>query len=142
MFKDPVFISVYLLVFGIIWVLLCAFLATQTGWNTFSKAHPFQQPSQPLALMNFTSMQFNSMGSYGYGTLLSIHKEGFGVRPLLLFKAFHNPFFVNWNDITQLKEEKEFIWYPALDVYIGTTKLRFYGKAMRALIQSTQTHKV
>jgi hypothetical protein len=133
MFSNPVFISLFLLVFGVLWILACGLIAWQSGWNKFSKTQTFDEKREVLSSLNFSSIQFNNFGSYNYSILISFHKDGLSLKPLLLFKAFHKPLFIEWKEISKIEEKKEFFWYPALDVYVKGNKIRFYGDAIGAI---------
>ncbi len=135
MFKDPIFVSLYILVSGTFWIIVCGLISWQSGWYKFAKKHPFEELEEPLASFNFSSLQFNNAGSYNYSICIYVCKEGIGVRPLLLFKTFHRPWFIGWEQIQEIKEGKEFFWYPTLDVYADGNKIRFYGKSMKRILE-------
>jgi hypothetical protein len=139
MFKDPVFISLYLLVFAFFWILICGMLSWSTGWYKFRKKHPFNPTHDPIEQFNFSSIQFNQTGSYTYSILVSIYKEGIGIQPLLLYRAFHKPYLIRWEEISDIKDEKEFFWYKVLDVYVEGTKIRFYGKMVESIKRQYDT---
>ena len=134
MFKDPVFISVYIIVFTCIWLLLCKFLSSQLGWNDFVKQHSSPDLPDTAEKIKFGSLQFNHFGSYSYSVDLSFHKEGIAVEPLFWF-PFHKPLFIRWQEITSLKEGKEIFQYRMLDLCVGNTNFRFYGKAIAKIKQ-------
>jgi hypothetical protein len=140
MFKDPVFVSLFLLVFGFFWILLCGLLSWQTGWVGFTRRHPLGDRAV-LESLPYTSIQFNYIGSYSYSMVLTIHADGLGLRPMLLFRAFHAPLFIPWNEIESIREGKEFFWYPVLDIYIEGKKIRFYGKAIEKIKEYYSTQK-
>lgn len=133
MFKDPVFVSLFLLIFTAFWILICGILAWSVGWYHFSRKYPFNPQGTPLEQFNYSSIQFNQAGSYTYSILVSIYESGIAIQPLLLYKAFHKPFLIRWKDISEIKEGKEFFWYNVLDVYVGETKIRFYGKMVDSI---------
>ncbi len=135
MFKDPVFASLYILVLIIFWIIACGLIAWQSGWYKFAKKHPLVNLPDEETSFNYSSMQFNNAGSYNYSICISVSKEGIGASPLLLFKAFHRPWFVSWSAFTEVKVGKEFFWFPVVDVYVEGNKIRFYGKAMKKIVE-------
>jgi hypothetical protein len=134
MFKDPVFVSLYIIVAIIFWTIACGLIAWQSGWHKFAKKHPMANLPEAISF-NYSSMQFNNAGSYNYSICILVNKEGIGVSPLLLFKAFHRPWFIKWSELSDLKEGKEFFWFPVVDVYVDENKIRFYGKAMKKIVE-------
>ena len=135
MFKDPVFVSLYILVFIAFWIIVCGLIAWQSGWYKFAKTHPLVNSNEPLTTFNYSSLQFNTAGSYNYSMYISVSKEGVSISPLFLFKAFHRPWFISWEQISEIKEGKEFFWFAMLDIYVEGNKIRFYGKPMKKIIE-------
>lgn len=137
MFTDPVFISLYIIVFTCLWLLVCMFLASQLGWNRFAKQHPLPGFPDTSDTIKFGSLQFNHFGSYSYSVNLSFYPEGIELQPLFWI-AFHQPLFIRWSEITSMKDGKEFVIYPMLDLCVGNTNFRFYGKTIDKIKQYHQ----
>jgi hypothetical protein len=134
MVGDPVFLSLFLLVFGFIWWIFSLLMAFMSGWQKFAEQHPIPDGLEaPIKVFNYCSVQFNTMGSYTNSVKISLYAEGFVLEPLWLFSSFHQPLFVRWDKVRDISQEKEFWSIPALDVYVGDTKIRLYKRAMKAV---------
>ena len=134
MFPDPVFISLYILVFVFFWIIVCGIISYLSGWYKFSRNNAFpEKVSNEIAQFPYSSVQINHFGSYNNALVIKIYKEGISISPQLLFRAFHKPIFIKWNQILKTEQGTEFIWFAKTDIYTEGNKFRFYGKASASI---------
>ena len=130
---SAIFFSLFLLLFLCIWIVFSALLAKFSGWQKLAKNNPLKQKNNYSEIIDFSSIQFNSIGSYNYGILITLYEDGMGLEPKMLFKAFHKPIYIPWKKISKIEATKEFFWFPALDIFVDGNKIRFYGKTAEAI---------
>ena len=137
MLSSLVIIPLFFLVFLVFGTMLSGLISLLGGWYRFEKKYPLLDLINQISVFDYSSIQFNTIGSYNNCIRITLYKEGVGLEPLLVFRAFHKPVFIAWNQIDVMYEKKEF-FYPTLDVYVDGNKIRFYGKAMKAIMESYQ----
>lgn len=113
--------------------IVLAVISRLTGWVQVAKKFPEQQDIL-IKKFRFQSMGF-SWGSYNNCVSVGIGNRGLHLSVPFPISLFHNPIFIPWTEIKDIKEKKMWwIRYVCFDISNADFKVRISNKAGLAII--------
>ena len=82
-----------------LWVLITLVLSLVGGWSTLAQYYQAQQPFFGT-LIRFQAAQFRAGTNYNGCLNFGAGSEGLYLVPMAIFRAFHPPLLIPWNDIS------------------------------------------
>jgi hypothetical protein len=113
--------------FGIFWPIGCAILAKLGGWEAVSKSYPYTGEIPQDNQWSFRSLHIRGIGAYRQAVTVALDTTGIYFEMFLLFRLFHPPIFVPWEDVF-ISEARIFI-FPAIKLSFKkapNTSFHFY----------------
>ncbi|MXO90485.1 hypothetical protein [Pontixanthobacter aquaemixtae] len=115
------FLPVFLIGFGAIWLGVTALLGALSGWSSIESRYPDNSRDRTLETLRFQSgsIGYLWMGGVQYrGCLrLDICQTGLRVSVSRFLGPFSRPFFVPWGDIRT--EKVQLLFVPAIRLCLG-----------------------
>jgi hypothetical protein len=83
---------------------LVTFMISKAGWSSLAEKYSHPEPFIGTRI-GLISASINS-ARYNNSLILKYNEVGMYLKPIILFRAFHKPILIPWNDITKIKSKQ------------------------------------
>ena len=134
-------IAGFLVVFPLFWMGIVYLISRVGGWARLAERYAAQGPATGDAFRMCTA-RLSHLGNYRNSLNLTVSGSGIHLQPLFIFSTGHDPLFIPWNAVTDLKKRKMLFFTSAQlsvrsDDAGGTTRITFFGEP---ILESLQRH--
>jgi hypothetical protein len=132
----------FMALFVAMWVAIGGLLARLGGWSTlasrFSTSERVEGIRKWLVSADLRRPWNPLPVNYSNCLKITVTAQGFRLAPILLFRAFHTPLWVPWQDVASVTEVRMLLLFPGARIAFRDVSpiLRVWGSAGRALCDS------
>jgi hypothetical protein len=136
---DVARVLAFMALFVAMWVAICGLLAQLGGWSTlasrFSASGHVEGVRKWLVSADLRRPWNPLPVNYSNCLKITVGAQGFRLAPIFLFRAFHPPLWVPWQDVASVTEVRALLLFPGAKIAFRDISpiLRVWGSAGRAL---------
>jgi hypothetical protein len=123
------YLALGLVVFYLIWILVCFVISRAGGWSKLAEEYKFPQdpyaPWEPLETLAWRSVLLGRSGNYKNCVTINVTEEGLLLQPSFLFKKFHPPLYLPWESLDDVSFQEG--WFRGMRFWVSGNPVLIRG---------------